>query len=190
MRVVKFIFDNIGNVFSANSISNFLKSEHRTVAPETIYNYLEWLTEAFVIDKVSRYDLRGKAILKTQEKYYLGDISLLYALNGRGGFESYLPGILENIVYHELISHGYTVQIGKNGEKEIDFIASRPGRTLYLQVAAHLEGAATMERAFSAFAGLEDSAAEKYVLSLDENSALQQYGALQRYLPAFILRDL
>lgn len=118
MRVVKFIFDDIGNVFSANSISNFLKSEHRTVASETIYNYLEWLTEAFVIDKVSRYDLRGKAILKTQEKYYLGDISLLYALNGRNGFESYLPGILENIVYHELISHGYTVQIGKNGEKE------------------------------------------------------------------------
>ena len=95
------------------------QNEKRKIAPETIYNYLDWLTEAFVIDRVHRYDLRGKAILKTQEKYYLGDIGLLYAVNGRNNFESYLPGILENIVYHDLVSHNYDIKIGKNGDKEI-----------------------------------------------------------------------
>ncbi len=189
-RIVKFVFDNIGNVFSANSITNFLKNEKRDLAPETIYNYLDYLAEAFVISRVPRYDLRGKAHLKTQEKYYLGDIGLLYAVNGRSNFQSYLPGLLENVVYHELVSHGFEVFIGKNGDQEIDFIAKKPDRTLYLQVATHLDGAQTIAREFDAFDGLPDDTAERYVLSLDHATLPAKHRATHQYLPDFILTNL
>ena len=189
-RVVKYVFDNIGNTFSANSVTNFLKNEKRTVAPGTIYNYLDYLAEAFIIDRVPRYDLRGKAVLKTQEKYYLGDVGLLYAVSGRGGVQFHLPGILENIVYHELISHGYEVTIGENAGREIDFIATRRDRTIYLQVATHLDGAKTIAREFDAFEGLSDDSAERYVLSLDQVTLPIKNSATAKYLPDFLLNRL
>lgn len=188
-RVVKFVFDNIGNIFSANSVTDYLKNERRTIAPETIYNYLDYLVEAFVIDKVPRYDLRGKEVLKTQEKYYLSDIGLLYAVNGRGNFDSYLSGVLENIVYHELVSHGYKVYIGKNGDKEIDFVAENKSRKMFIQVATHLDSAKVVEREYGAFENL-DGDGERYVLSLDSDVTVTKNGAVPKYLPEFILGEL
>ena len=188
-RIVKYIFDNIGNIFSANSISEYLKNERRSLNPETIYNYLTWLEETFLIERVSRYDLRGKAFLKTQEKFFLGDIGLLYAINGRNS--SYLSGILENLVYHELISKGYTVNLGKNGEREIEFIAEKNHEKLYMQVSYKLTDSATTEREFSAFEGIDDNF-PKYVVSLDKDTSFSknQNGIIHRYLPDFILNDL
>lgn len=188
-RIVKFIFDNIGSIFSVNSISDYLKSEHRNLSPETIYNYLAWLEEAFIISRVSRYDLRGKALLKTQEKFFLSDIGLLYAVNGRS--ESYLSGVLENLVYHELISKGYTVNLGKNGDKEIDFVAEKDHKKLYLQVTTTLTEKTTANREFGAYAGLADNF-PKYVLSLDKETAWSkdQDGIEHKYLPDFILNNL
>lgn len=135
-RVVLFIMENMGKTFSANSIVNFLKSEQRKTNVETIYNYLKWLTEAFVIYKCSRYDIQGKSVLKTQEKYYLADISLknsVMGYNPRG-----VAAALENIVYLELKRRGYDVYIGKNATKEIDFVAERRGEKLYIQVCRNL----------------------------------------------------
>ncbi len=135
-RVVKYIIENVGKTFSANSIVKFLKSEKRTLSIETIYNYLKWLVEAFIIYPCSRYDIQGKSILKTQEKYYLSDISFKYS---KFGFNSsYIASMLENIVYLELKRRGYEVYVGKNETKEIDFIGVRREQRIYVQVCKEL----------------------------------------------------
>lgn len=135
-RVVKFIVENVGKTFSANSIVNFLKSEKRSLTVETIYNYLEWLEKAFVIYRCQRYDLQGKSVLKTQEKFYLADISLKYAIMGFN--TKFIASALENIVYFELKRRGYEVYVGKNATKEIDFIAERRNERIYIQVCRNL----------------------------------------------------
>lgn len=186
-RVVKYVFDNVGNTFSAQSIVDFLKSEQRKADIETIYNYLDALEEVFVITRVARYDLRGKNILKTNEKYFLGDIGLLYAVNGRN--TSFIPGALENIVLNELMSHGFSAYIGKNNQKEIDFVAEKAGRKLYLQVTTSLGNPNTIEREFAAFEGISDNY-PKYVLSLDRTWGENRNGIEQRFLPEFLLEEL
>ena len=135
-RVVRFIIENVGKTFSANSISNFLKSEYRKISVESIYNYLRWLEQGFIIYPCRRFDLQGKAVLKTQEKYYLGDISLKYALLGYN--RKMLDGVLENIVFLELKRRGYDVYIGKNETKEIDFVAIRREEIIQVQVCVQL----------------------------------------------------
>lgn len=163
-RTVKFIFDNIGNTFSAKSVSDYLKNEKRKLNPETIYEYLNWLEEAFVIRRINRYDLRGKEILKTNEKYFLGDISLLYAINGRQ--DSYISGILENIILNELLSQGWKVTVGKNMTQEIDFVATKKQQKIYLQIAKTIEDKQTMTREINAFQGINDNY-PKFILCLD-----------------------
>jgi predicted AAA+ superfamily ATPase len=183
-RVIRFLFDNVGNVFSAKSVADYFKSELRKVDPETVYNYIELLNEVFVIYEVKRYDVRGKAMLKTQEKYYLGDVGLLYALNGRK--DSYKNGVLENIVYLELISKGYRVHIGKNGNKEIDFVAEKKGQKMYLQVALEASSAGAREREFGAFEGISDNY-PKYVLTLEQGNGDEENGVVKKYLPEFLV---
>lgn len=183
-RVVSYAFDNIGNIFSAKAVTDYLKNERRTLGVETVYNYLDWLEEAFVIERVQRYDLRGKALLKTQEKYFLGDVGLLYAVNGRR--ISYLSGILENVVYHELTARGYTVKVGKNKDKEIDFVAERGQEKIYVQVTAHITERGTMEREYAAFEGIEDNC-PKLVLTMDEGWGEERNGVEQKYLPEWLL---
>lgn len=131
-RVVKYIVENVGKTFSANSIRNFLKSEHRSVSIESVYNYIKWLSEAFIIYPCQRYDLQGKSVLKTQEKYYLSDISLKYSQMGFN--RKMVSSLLENIVYLELRRRGYDVYIGKQAAKEIDFVAIRRNERIYIQV--------------------------------------------------------
>lgn len=135
-RVVRFIIENVGKTFSANSIANFLKSEKRTISVETIYNYLEWLEKAFIIYRCKRYDLQGKNILKTQEKFYLADQSIKYALYGFN--PTSIASMLENLVFLELKRRGYDVSIGKNADKEIDFVATKRDEKLYIQVCREL----------------------------------------------------
>ena len=135
-RVVKYIMENMGKTFSASSISRFLKSEHRTVSVESIYNYLRWLEQAFVIYPCHRYDIQGKNLLKTQEKYYLADVTLKYCLFGYN--RKMLDGVLENIVFLEMKRRGYQVYIGKLGDKEIDFVGERRGEKVYVQVCVQL----------------------------------------------------
>ena len=135
-RVVKYVIENMGNTFSASSISNFLKSENRKVSIESIYNYLRWLEQAFIIFPCKRYDMQGKSILKTQEKYYLADVSFRYALFGYN--RKMLDGVMENIVYLELRRRGYDVYVGKNNTKEIDFIAIHKDEKIYVQVCVQI----------------------------------------------------
>ncbi len=135
-RVVKYVIENMGKTFSANSIFNFLKSENRKVSIESIYNYLRWLEQAFIIFPCERYDMQGKSILKTQEKYYLADVSFRYALFGYN--RKMLDGVMENIVYLELCRRGYDVYVGKNNTKEIDFIAIHKDEKIYVQVCVQI----------------------------------------------------
>lgn len=135
-RVVGFVMENTGKTFSATSIIKFLKSEHRTINIETIYNYLNWLMEAFIIYRCNRYDIQGKSVLKTQEKFYLADISFKYSqfgFNTKG-----IASSLENILYLELRRRGYETYIGKDLNKEIDFIAIRKDEKIYVQVCRDL----------------------------------------------------
>ncbi len=135
-RVVKYIVENVGNTFSANGIVKFLKSENRSISVETIYNYLKWLAEAFIIYPCKRYDLQGKSVLKTQEKYYLSDIAIKYS---QMGFDrKMLSAVFENIVFLEMKRRGYEVYIGKNNTKEVDFVALRRDEKIYVQVCVEL----------------------------------------------------
>ena len=142
-RVVRFIIENVGKNISANSIVKFLKSEGRSLTVETIYNYLEWLEKAFVIYRCQRYDLQGKAVLKTQEKFYLADPALKYCMMGFN--PKSIASMLENIVYFELRRRGYDVYVGKNETKEIDFVAVRRDERVYVQVCRELPDASDRE---------------------------------------------
>jgi len=186
-RVVKYVFDNIGNNFSSKSIVDYLKSEQRALKPETVYNYLDWLEEVYAIARVRRCDLRGKEILKTNEKVFLGDVGLLYAVNGRNATTR--PGVLENVVYNELLSHGHKVYVGKNAEKEVDFVAEKGGGRMYLQVALTMSSTETVEREFAAFEGVNDNY-PKYVLTLDRVWGENRDGVVQKFLPDFLLEEL
>ncbi len=144
-RVVRYIIENVGMTFSANTIVKYLKNEKRTLSVETIYNYLKWLGEAFIIYPCKRYDLQGKEVLKTQEKYYLSDISLRYS---QMGFDSkMLSAMLENVVYLEFKRRGYDVYIGKNQTKEIDFVGVRREERIYVQVCDRLPDGSDRETA-------------------------------------------
>lgn len=132
-RVVDFILDNMGKTFSGASVVRFLKGQGRTQNIEQVYDYIRWLEEAFVVFRCQRYDLRGKEVLATQEKYYLSDHSLLYGLKGLRGTD--MAAVVENIVYLELRRRGYKVYVGKLYDKEIDFVAEKRGmERMYVQV--------------------------------------------------------
>lgn len=183
-RVVKYIIENMGKTFSANSISNFLKSEHRTVSVESIYNYLRWLEQAFIIYPCQRYDLQGKSILKTQEKYYLADVSLKYALLGYN--RKMLDGAMENIVYLELKRRGYDVFIGKNDSKEIDFVAVRRDERIYVQVCVQLP--ANSDREVGNLMELRDHY-PKYVVTLNSMDTGIENGVKIVHLADFLLAE-
>lgn len=181
-RVVKFILDNMGKTFSANSIVKFLRSEHRKISVETIYNYLKWLEQAFIIHKCQRYDVIGKSILKTQEKYYLGDVSLKYGLMGYNN--TMLPAIIENIVYLELRRRGYEVFIGKNQTQEIDFIAQKQDDKVYVQVCVNLPPESTRET--DNLLAIKDNY-PKYVVTLDNLAVGNVNGVQIVHLSDFLL---
>jgi predicted AAA+ superfamily ATPase len=164
-RVVKYAFDNIGNTFSGKNVADYFKSQNRKVDLNTVYNYLYALEGAFILYKVSRIDIKGKEILKTQEKFYLADISLLYATIGYK--ISFIAGILENIIFLELKRRGYGVFIGKWEHREIDFVGEKKGARIYIQVAYKLESSETIEREFNPLISIEDHY-PKYVVTMDE----------------------
>jgi len=164
-RVVKFVFENVGNRFSAKNIADYFKSQQRKIDLNTIYNYLKALEGAFIIQRVPRYDIKGKEVLQTNEKYYVSDVSLIYSVLGYR--DRFIAGILENIVLLELKRRGYTVYVGKIEEKEVDFIAERKDDKVYVQVTYKMTEPQTIEREFGAFNSIQDNY-PKYVVSMDD----------------------
>lgn len=183
-RVVKFVIENVGKTFSANSIVNFLKSEQRTLSVETVYNYLKWLVDAFIIYPCSRYDIQGKTILKTQEKYYLSDITFKYC---KFGFNpSMIAAMLENIVYLELKRRGYEVYIGKNYNKEIDFIGVKRDEKIYIQVCRELPK--NSDRELNNLMEIKDHY-HKYVVTLDKLAKGNENGIEIMHISDFLLKE-
>ena len=185
-RVVKFVFSNVGNTFSASTISRYLKNERRALDEETVYSYLQQMEKAFIIHRCSRFDLKGHELLKTQEKFYLADSALLYAVLG------YDPGsisaMLENAVFLELLRRGYAVFVGKTGSGEVDFVASKENRTIYIQVARQLNDEQTEKREFGRLLEIDDNY-PKYVLSTDEFSRGLHKGIIVTHVADFLLAD-
>ena len=164
-RVVKFVFDNVGKTFSAKSISDYIKSEHRTIDNETVYNYLEKLESAYILHRCSRYDVQGKELLKTQEKFYLADSSFKYSVLGYN--DQSVAAMLENVVYLELLRRGYEVCIGKTPNGEIDFIATRQNDKLYIQITKEIKSEKTEKREYDRLLEINDNY-PKYLLTTDD----------------------
>lgn len=164
-RIITYIMANVGTTFSANSLMKFFKNEQRAVAAETILNYIKYCTDAYLFYQVKRQDLRGKQILTTNEKYYISDHGIKEAV--LGGNMRDINLILENIVYMELLRRGYSVTVGKSGDREIDFVCEKRDQKLYVQVAYLLATEETVQREFGSFDSIRDNF-PKYVVSLDE----------------------
>lgn len=182
-RIIAYVMRNAGNTFSANSLSKFLKSEQRTVAAETILNYIKYCCDAYLFYQVKREDLQGKQILATNEKYYIADHGIREAVFGGNMHDINL--ILENIVYLELRRRGYDVTVGRSGNKEIDFVCARRGEKLYIQVAYLIASAETENREFGAYDSIRDNF-PKYVISLDEYD-MSRNGIKHRNIREFLL---
>lgn len=164
-RIVTYVLANVGHPFSATSVSKHFKSENRTVSHETVMNYISHCEDAFLFYRVKRQDLAGKKILSVNEKYYVADHGLREAVYGQNTRN--IDQILENIVYMELLRRGYSVTIGKAGEKEVDFVCERQGEKLYVQVTYLLASEDTIAREFGAFYTIRDNF-PKYVVSMDD----------------------
>lgn len=165
-KVLQYILDTEAREFSRDNVIDYLKREHHEIANDTLYNYLEALTSTFIMNKVYRYDVHGKSMLKTLNKYYSNDLGIKQIKTNSE--EMNYSVALENIVYNDLISKDYKVYIGKTKKGEIDFIASKNNSVKYIQVCYKLNDEATIEREFNAFNELDENTS-KYVISLDEN---------------------
>ena len=183
-RVVKYTFNNVGNTFSAKSIADYLKAERRSLDNETVYSYLEKLEKAYLLYRCSRYDLQGKEILKTQEKFYLADVALRYSVLGYHADS--VASSLENIVYLELCRRGYTVYVGKTGSGEIDFIAVRQNEKIYVQVTQEIRSEKTKEREYERLLAIHDNY-PKYVLTTDNFAGGNYEGIKTMHIADFLL---
>lgn len=164
-KIITYVIMNIGNTFSATSISKFFKSENRKTSPETILNYIKVCEEAFLIYKVQRNDLIGKKILSVNEKYYIADHGIREAIFENNQRD--INQILENIIYIEMLRRGYEVKIGKINDLEVDFICTKYDEKIYIQVTYLLASPETIEREFSVLELIKDNF-PKYVVSMDQ----------------------
>ena len=185
-RVVKFVFDNVGKTFSAKSIADYIKSEHRSIDNETVYSYLEKLESAYILHRCSRYDLQGKEILKTQEKFYLADSSFKYSVLGYN--DESVASMLENVVYLELLRRGYEVCIGKTYNGEVDFVATKQNDKLYIQITREIKSEKTEKREYDRLLEIKDNY-PKYLLRTDEFAGGNYQGIKTMHVADFLLSD-
>ena len=186
-RVVKYTFSNVGNTFSAKSIADYLKSERRSLDNETVYSYLDKLEKAYLLHRCSRYDLQGKEILKTQEKFYLADVALRYSVLGYNADS--VASSLENIVYLELCRRGYTVYVGKTSDGEIDFVAVRQNEKIYVQVTQEINSEKTEKREYNRLLEIPDNY-PKFVLTTDEFAGGNYEGIKTMHIADMLIRHL
>lgn len=185
-KIIQYVTNNIGNIFSAKRISDFMKSSGRKLAVETVYNHLQYLQNALYLYKVPRYDLKGKKLLETMEKYYVADTGLYFYLFGFK--DSAINGLLENIVFIELKRRGYNVAIGKIGNYEIDFVAEKGGVTEYFQVTYLLASAETVEREYKPLQMVSDNF-PKTILSLDDLPESNTDGIIRKNIRKWLLEN-
>jgi len=188
-KIVAFLYDNIGNLVSPSSIANYLKSQGRKgTDPETIINYIKYLEEGFIIRRAQRYDVKGKKLLETNDKYYLTDHSLQYVI--RDFRADKIQGILENIVYMELVRRGYNVYVGKFDVREVDFVAEKTnGQKIYVQVCLEFTTEEVYKREFTPLKEIKDNFS-KYVVSMDKYPERNDEGVIGIGLKEFLLKEI
>lgn len=184
VRLVKYLATETGNLISARGILKFLKSQNISISINAILNYLNYLTTAMLISKVQRSDIQGKKIFEIAEKYYFNDIGIRNSIAGFSPFD--LGQIIENAVFLHLKTIGYSILVGKQNEKEVDFIAERQGEKIYIQVALRISEKQTMEREFGNLLEIKDNF-PKYVITLDDYSGVSYEGVLHIPLRKFLL---
>lgn len=184
--ILQYLIETAGREFSADNIIKYLDKENKKISNETLYNYIDALCKALILKKVYRYDIAGKGVLKTLNKYYATDLGIAQIKNNNPEFKSYV--VLENIVYNELINRNYEVYIGKTKNGEVDFLAKKDGNIKYTQVTYEMEGHDnTIEREFGAYKSIEDNY-PKYVISLDKID-LSRDGIIHLNLIDFLLSE-
>ena len=184
--ILQYLIETAGREFSADNIIKYLDKENKKISNETLYNYIDALCKALILKKVYRYDIAGKGVLKTLNKYYATDLGIAQIKNNNPEFKSYV--VLENIVYNELINRNYEVYIGKTKNGEVDFLANKDGNIKYIQVTYEMKGNDnTIEREFGAYKSIEDNY-PKYVISLDKID-LSRDGIIHLNLIDFLLND-
>lgn len=183
-RVVRYVFDNVGNKFSAKNVADYFKSQQRRIDLNTVYNYLNALEGAFIVYRIPRYDVKGREILKTFEKYFVADQSLLYAVIGYK--DRHISGVLENIVMLELKRRGYNVFVGKSDNKEIDFIAEMKEKKVYIQVAYKMAEQTTIDREFTPLLEIKDHH-PKYVVTMDDTWQDNIEGVQHKHIADFLM---
>ena len=182
--ILQYLIETSGREFSADNIIKYLNRENKKISNETLYNYIDALCKALIIRKVYRYDISGKGVLKTLNKYYATDLGIAQIKNSKREFENYI--VLENIVYNELINRDFEVYIGKTKNGEVDFLAKKDGIVKYIQVTYQMEGNdKTQEREFGAYKYIDDDY-DKYVISLDKKD-LSRDGIIHLNLIDFLL---
>jgi len=184
---LRFMFDNIGNPFSARNISREFEKNGTKMAVSRIIQYLDYLERAYLIRKVRRYDLRGKKIINSEDKYYVSDVSLIYALIGFKG--TMISMIEENIVYLELLRRNYSVTVGRTADNgEVDFVAEKDGKKIYVQVTHTISSEETAKREFASLELIEDNY-PKYVVVSEDTWPSDHKGIIQIGLADFLLSD-
>jgi len=184
VRLIRYLAGEIGNIVSARNIVRFLKSQNINISINVVLNYINYLTTAMLITKVRRADIQGKKVFEVGEKYYFNDIGIRNAVVGYSPFD--LGQILENAVYLHLIFLGYSVLIGKQNGKEVDFIAEKSGEKIYIQVALRITEIQTMEREFGNLKAINDNF-PKYVITLDEYTGASHEGIKHLPFQEFLL---
>ena len=163
--ILQYLIETAGREFSAENVIKYLMNENKKISNETLYNYIDALCKALILKKVYRYDITGKNVLKTLNKYYATDLGIAQIRNNNPEFKSYV--VLENIVYNELLNRGYDVYIGKTKTGEVDFLTKKDGNTKYIQVTYEMNSKETIDREFGAYKVIDDNY-PKYVISLDK----------------------
>ena len=184
-KVIQFMMENIGGIISSNSIVGYLKNEKINTTADTILNYVEYINNSMIFNKVNRYNIRGKSVMATLEKYYLTDLGLLQLK--KSPIEKKIGGRLENIVYNELIARGYDVYIGKTDNGEVDFVVDNFGDRMYIQVADYLSSEEVVEREFGAYKKIEDNY-PKYVITMDKID-YSRNGIIHKNIIDFLLEE-
>jgi len=182
-NIIQFLLENTGNIFSANTISKYLKSQSRSVSAETLYNHVEYIVESLLFTKVNRYDIKGKNVFATLEKYYIADMGLLQLK--RGLIYEHLGGRLESIVANELLAKGYNIKVGITRNAEIDFVAEKNNETEYIQVCYRIDSDETMWREINAFKGIP----EKKTLITADNFDYSQKGVKSVNIIDWLLKE-
>jgi predicted AAA+ superfamily ATPase len=183
--IIEYLIQTPSQSFSAKSISKYFESENRKVAIETLYNYLDHIVSSLIMTKAGRYDIRGKKLLTTLNKYYLMDMGLGRIRNS--GFKIEMGAMLENVVFNELLVRDYQVYVGKTKTGEVDFIAVKGNEKLYFQVAYYLTDEKVIERDFGAFSEIADNY-PKYVLSMDKMD-FSRDGIIHKNIIDFLLEE-